>query len=123
MENSNVIFLWTRFQHHTFATAIFVLGGHILVMIIAEMCSYLKFPTLTSHASAGTTFDGTKNTPYNHNCGKCSVSGGRHFGFMQIKHFLRLSQIWTPSSDVLGEVYAKFGSDTMDIAKGIKICK
>ena len=87
------------------------------------MCSYLKFPTLTSHASAGTTFDGTKNTPYNHNCRKCSVSGGRHFGFMQIKHFLRLSQIWTPSSDVLGEVYAKFGSDTMDIAKGMKICK
>ena len=65
-------------------------------------------------------------TPYNHNYGKGSVSGGHHFGFMQIKHFLRLSQVWTPSSDqenVLGEVYAKFGGPTMDIAKGIKICK
>ena len=57
MENSTVIFLWTRFQHHMFAAAFLILGGHILVMIIVEMCSYLKFPTLASHASAGTTFD------------------------------------------------------------------
>ena len=57
MENSKVIFLWTGFQHHTFAAAILVLGGHILVMILVEMCSYLRFPTLTFHASAGTTFD------------------------------------------------------------------
>ena len=64
-------------------------------------------------------------TPYSHTYGKDAVSGGRHFEFMQIKHFIGLLQRWTPSSNqdnVLSEVYAKFGGPTMDIAKGIKIC-
>ena len=45
---------------------------------------------------------------------------------MQIKHFVRLLQKWTPSSDLdnsLSKVYAKFGGPRMDIAKVIKICK
>ena len=65
-------------------------------------------------------------TPYNHNYGKGTVPGGCHFEFMQIKHFLKLLQIWIPSSDqenVLSDECAKFGGPTMDIAKVIKICK
>ena len=45
---------------------------------------------------------------------------------MQIKHFVRLSQICAPSSNqdnAHGEVYAAFGGPTMRIAKVIKICK
>ena len=57
MENSKVIFLWTGFQHHTFAAAILILGGHISVMVIVEMCNYLNSPRLASPASDGTIFD------------------------------------------------------------------
>ena len=130
MENSKVMFLWTRFQHHTFAAATLILGGHILVMIIhlQQKCAatssflhwHLKRLQVLHLIGLKISF-----TPYNHNCRKCSVSAGRHFGFMQIKHFLRLSQIWTPSIDqenVLGEVYVKTGGPTMDIAKGIQVC-